>query len=257
MERRMRGNSHVRCGAGEKMEIMSKSYLLLYKSYELEMELAKKNNIEMLNLVKEISNLADIYYIRQKETKGLGHAIYCAKHFVGNEAFAVMLGDDIIYSQKPVIKQLIECYEEYKTSIVGVQEVPLNKVNKYGIINGVHIENNVYKVKDLVEKPDEKDTPSNIAILGRYIITPQIFDVLVHTKPGKNGEIQLTDALKSIILREAVHAYKFEGKRYDVGDKLEFLAANIEFALKNMELTSAFEDYLLSLASKLQHKKTM
>ncbi|MBU3088458.1 UTP--glucose-1-phosphate uridylyltransferase GalU [Clostridium gasigenes] len=216
------------------------------KSIELEMELAKSGKEDLLELVKDISDMVDIHYIRQKEPKGLGHAIYCAKAFVGNEPFAVLLGDDIVDSEKPCLKQLIDCFSEYKTSILGVQTVPATDVNKYGIVDGIHIEDRVYKVKDLVEKPSLEDAPSNVAILGRYIITPQIFDILEHTKPGKGGEIQLTDALKTLISNEAMYAYNFEGRRYDVGDKLGFLEATVEYAMKREELREPFIEYLNS-----------
>ena len=217
------------------------------KSVELENELQAHNKEEYLKMVRDISNMADIYYIRQKEPKGLGHAINCARTFVGNEPFAVLLGDDVVYSKKPCLKQLIDCYDEYKTSILGVQEVPRNEVNKYGIVNGLFIEDRVYKVKDLVEKPKIEEAPSNIAILGRYIITPKIFEILANTSPGKNGEIQLTDALKTLISTEAMYAYNFEGKRYDVGDKLGFLQATVEYALRAEELKEPFKNYLLTL----------
>lgn len=217
------------------------------KSVELENELESHNKEQLLTLVKDISNMAEIYYIRQKEPKGLGHAISCAKTFVGNEPFAVMLGDDVVDSKVPCLKQLINCYDEYKTSILGVQEVPPSEVSKYGIVAGMHIENGVYKVKDLVEKPKVEEAPSNIAILGRYIITPQIFNILEETKPGKGGEIQLTDALRTLICNEAMYAYNFEGRRYDVGDKLGFLEATVEFALKREDLKKDFMKYLLTI----------
>ncbi len=216
------------------------------KSIELEMELAKSGKEDLLELVRDISDMVDIHYIRQKEPKGLGHAIYCAKAFVGNEPFAVLLGDDVVDSEKPCLKQLIDCFSEYKTSILGVQTVPAKDVNKYGIVDGIHIEDRVYKVKDLVEKPSLEDAPSNVAILGRYIITPQIFDILENTKPGKGGEIQLTDALKTLISNEAMYAYNFEGRRYDVGDKLGFLQATVEYAMKREELREPFIEYLNS-----------
>ncbi len=214
------------------------------KSIELEMELEKGGKSELLELVRDISDMVDIHYIRQKEAKGLGNAIYCAKTFVGNEPFAVLLGDDVVDSEVPCLKQLLDCYSEYKTSILGVQNVAENNVDKYGIIDGIHIENRIYKVKDLIEKPKIDEAPSNIAILGRYIITPQIFEILENTKPGKGGEIQLTDALKTLISKEAMYAYEFEGKRYDVGDKLGFLQANIEYALKKEELKGPLVEYL-------------
>lgn len=214
------------------------------KSVELEMELKNKHKDELLKLVDDISNMAEIYYIRQKEPKGLGHAINCAKTFVGNEPFAVMLGDDVVDNDVPCLKQMIDVFDEYNTTILGVQEVSYDDVNKYGIVKGMHIENGVYKVKDLVEKPEKEKAPSNIAILGRYIITPKIFDILGHTKPGKGGEIQLTDALKELLTTEAMYAYTFKGKRYDVGDKLGFLQATVEFALKRDDLKGEFLSYL-------------
>ena len=214
------------------------------KSIELEMELEKAGKEELLELVRDISGMVDIHYIRQKEPRGLGHAIHCAKTFVGNEPFAVMLGDDVVDSEVPCLKQLIDCYSEYKTTILGVQTVPENDVSKYGIVDGIHIEDRVYKVKDLVEKPKVEESPSNVAILGRYIITPQIFEILENTAPGKGNEIQLTDALRTLISQEAMYAYNFEGRRYDVGDKLGFLQATIEYALKKPELRYNFIEYL-------------
>ena len=214
------------------------------KSVELEMELEKAGKQEMLELVRGISDMVDIHYIRQKEPRGLGHAIHCAKSFVGNEPFAVMLGDDVVDSEVPCLKQLIDCFNEYKTTILGVQTVAPENVDKYGIVDGIHIEDRVYKVKRLVEKPAIEESPSNVAILGRYIITPQIFEILENTKPGKGNEIQLTDALETLIRNEAMYAYDFEGRRYDVGDKLGFLQATVEFALKREELREDFIEYL-------------
>ena len=218
------------------------------KSVELELELEKSGKEEMLKMVREISDMVDIHFIRQKEPRGLGHAISCAKTFVGNEPFAVLLGDDIVYNEgKPCLKQLIDCYDEYKTSVLGVQTVEAKDVNKYGIVNGIHIEDRVYKVKGLVEKPPVEEAPSNVAILGRYIITPQIFKILEETKPGKGGEIQLTDALLNLISEEAMYAYDFEGTRYDVGDKLGFLKATVEYALRREDLRDGFVEYLNTL----------
>jgi UTP--glucose-1-phosphate uridylyltransferase len=214
------------------------------KSVELEMELEKNHKEDLLELVRDISDLVDIHYIRQKEPKGLGHAILCAKAFVGNEPFAVLLGDDVVDSEVPCLKQLMDCYKEYKTSILGVQTVDHEDVNKYGIVDGIHIEDRVYKVKKLVEKPSIDEAPSNVAILGRYIITPHIFEILTNTAPGKGGEIQLTDALQTLIESEAMYAYNFEGRRYDVGDKLGFLQATVEYALKREELREPFIQYL-------------
>ncbi len=217
------------------------------KSIELELELEKKGKDDLLQIVRNISDMANIHYIRQKEPKGLGHAIYCAKSFIGDEPFAVMLGDDIVDAEIPCLKQMIRIFDEYKTTILGVQEVPHSEVSKYGIVDGKNIEDHVYKVKDLVEKPAVDEAPTNIAILGRYIISPSIFDILEHTPPGKGGEIQLTDALKTLARQEAMYAYTFEGKRYDVGDKMGFLQATVEFALKRDELKEPFMAYLQQL----------
>lgn len=214
------------------------------RSIELEIELEQKDKTDMLEMVKEISNMVDIHFIRQKEPKGLGHAIYCAKSFVGDEPFAVLLGDDIVDNEVPCLAQLINAYNEYNTSILGVQEVEKENTDKYGILDAKFIEDRVYKVKDMVEKPKVEEAPSNIAILGRYIITPAIFETLENQKPGKGGEIQLTDALKTLGEHEAIYAYKFEGRRYDVGDKLGFLEATIDFALKREDLGNDFMEFL-------------
>jgi UTP--glucose-1-phosphate uridylyltransferase len=218
------------------------------KNFELEEVLKKKNDTELLKLVDDITNLVDIHYIRQKEPKGLGHAIYCARSIIGNEPFAVLLGDDIIHSKTPCLKQLINVYNEYKTTILGCQFVPRDDVCKYGIVNGKIIENDVYKVKGLVEKPRIEEAPSNLAILGRYIIMPSIFDHLANTEPGAGGEIQLTDALQSLATQEAMYAYNFEGKRYDVGNKLGYLQATVEFALRRDDLKDDFKTYLKDIA---------
>jgi UTP--glucose-1-phosphate uridylyltransferase len=220
------------------------------KSVELEMELEKNNKTELLGLVKDISDMVDIYYIRQKEPKGLGHAINCAKAFVGDEPFAILLGDDIVYNEEtPCLKQLINCFEEYQTSILGVQTVEPENVSKYGIVDGIQIEDRVCKVKSLVEKPNVNEAPSNTAILGRYIVTPEIFEILDRTKPGKGNEIQLTDALLELIKVEAMYAYNFEGKRYDVGDKLGYLQATVEYALRKPELKDDFIEYLKTIVN--------
>ena len=198
--------------------------------------------------------MINIHYIRQKEPKGLGDAIYCARHFIGDEPFAVMLGDDIVDSEVPCLKQLISTYEEYRTTILGVQTVDEEDTDKYGIIKGKFIEDRVYKVKDLVEKPEPGKAPSNIAILGRYIITPEIFDILEYLPAGKNGEVQLTDALRELANKEAMYAYDFEGTRYDVGDKLGFLKATVDFALKREYLQEDFIKYLKEVCDKFDNK---
>ncbi|MBU3188422.1 UTP--glucose-1-phosphate uridylyltransferase GalU [Clostridium bowmanii] len=217
------------------------------KSVELELELENKHKDGLLEQVRDISNMVNIHFIRQKEPKGLGHAINCARAFVGNEPFAVMLGDDIVDAKTPCLKQLMDCFEEKGKTILGVQEVAKANVDKYGIVDGVQISDRVYTVNNLVEKPQVDVAPSNIAILGRYIITPEIFDILDNTAPGKGGEIQLTDALKTLISKQEMYAYVFEGRRYDVGDKLGFLEATVEFALKRDELKVPFMEYLQTL----------
>lgn len=218
------------------------------KSVELELELESRRKDKLLEEVRRISNMVNIHYIRQKEPKGLGHAISCAKSFIGNEPFAVLLGDDIVFNeQQPCLKQLIDKYEEYKTTILGVQEVAEEDVDKYGIIGGLQFEDRLYKVRELVEKPAVGQAPSNVAILGRYIINPAIFDILERTEPGKADEIQLTDALKELAEKEAMYAYIFEGQRYDVGDKQGFLQATVDFALRREDLRDDFLQYLVSV----------
>jgi len=214
------------------------------KSIELELELQKKGKEDLLELTRSVSDLANIHYIRQKEPKGLGHAILTARNFIGNEPFAVLLGDDIIVSEKPCLKQMIEVFNEYNTSILGVQQVPYEDVIKYGIIKGKNIRDRIYEVSDMVEKPKREEAPSNVAILGRYIITPTIFDFLEKQEAGTEGEIQLTDALKNLCKVEDIFAYDFIGKRYDVGNKMGFLQATVEFALKRDDLREEFLEYL-------------
>ncbi len=217
------------------------------KSIELELELEKGNKQDLLAMVRDISDMANIHYIRQKEPRGLGHAILTAKHFVGNEPFAVLLGDDVVVSQKPCLQQMLEVFGEYRTSVLGVQEVAHEVVQKYGIVDCKNIEGSVYKVHDLVEKPKTEEAPSNIAILGRYIITPSIFSFLETQDAGTGGEIQLTDALKRLAQEEAMYAYAFKGHRYDVGTKCGFLQANLEFSLRNPETRDEMRDYINKL----------
>jgi UTP--glucose-1-phosphate uridylyltransferase len=221
------------------------------RSVELELELQNKGYDELLAMVKKITDMANIHFIRQKDPKGLGHAIYCAKSFVSHEPFAVLLGDDIIYSQVPCLRQLIDVYDSYGSSVLGVQPVDHSRVSRYGIIDGSMVGKNVYGVKSLVEKPDIDKAPTNIAVLGRYIITPAIFDILENTPPGKNGEIQLTDALMELTKTEKVYACVFEGKRYDVGDKEGFLEATVEYALRDPDLKDVFSGYLRRISSSL------
>ncbi len=214
------------------------------KSYELEDILRRKGDEDLLKVVQGISNLANVNYVRQKEPKGLGHAIDCARAFIGDEPFAVMLGDDIVDSEVPCLRQLMDVYEQYNTTVLGVQHVPYEDISKYGIISGVQLDERIFKINDLVEKPDEEKAPSDIAILGRYIITPDIFYFLEKAVPGKGGEIQLTDALKNMLELSSIYAYDFVGKRYDVGNKLGFLQATVEFALKREDISQDFSHYL-------------
>ena len=223
------------------------------KSYELESELKRKGNNSMLSMVEDISHLVNVFYVRQKEAMGLGHAIGCARDFVGNEPFAVLLGDDVVVSEQPAIGQLMEVYEKRGASVLGVQRVDKADVDKYGVIDPANDINGgrLHEVKDLVEKPLADEAPSNLAILGRYIITPEIFEILAVQQPGKNGEIQLTDALKTLTNSQGMYAYEFEGKRYDVGDKLGFLKATVEFALNRDDLSERFGAYLKNVVKDL------
>lgn len=219
------------------------------KSIELELDLKNKGKDDLLELVQDISNLVDIHYVRQKEPKGLGHAIYCARTFIGEEPFAVLLGDDVIDSRESVIGQMIAVYEQENKPILGVQEVSAEDVNKYGIVKYSSSEGRIFQVENLIEKPKLDEAPSNLAILGRYIITPDIFPILAETNPGRNNEIQLTDALRILSQQRQIIAYNFAGKRYDVGDKMGFLQATVEFALKRKDLGEKFHTYLQELVS--------
>ena len=218
------------------------------KSIELEMELEKAHKKEMLKMVREISNMAEIYFIRQKEPRGLGDAVRCAECFAQNEPFALLLSDVIMYNEKtPVMKQLMDCYDEYRTTILGVQEIPKEETINYGMISGINVDDKVIKVKGMIEKPISEDSPSNIAMMGRYIITPEIFKILNNEKLGNENEIHLTEALRKLVSREAMYAYKFEGKRYGVGGKLGYLKATVEFALRDKKLRDGFINYLENL----------
>lgn len=219
-------------------------------SFELEQNLIEKGKFELLNEVQKSSKLVDIHYIRQKEPKGLGHAIWCAKKFIGNEPFAVLLGDDIVQADKPCLKQLMEQYERYNASILGVQTVQPDEVSRYGIIGGNEMGDRLYSVMDLVEKPAKENAPSNLAIMGRYILNPRIFEILGQQKPGAGGEIQLTDAIDGLNRHEAVYAYDFEGTRYDVGEKMGFIQTTIELALQREDLRSNLLDYLTTVLNK-------
>lgn len=213
-------------------------------SFELEQVLLEKGKLELLNEVQKSSKMVDIHYIRQKEAKGLGHAVWCARKFIGEEPFAVLLGDDIVKAKTPCLRQMIEQYERFKSSIIGVQNVADDEVSRYGIVDGKEIHDRFYSVNNLIEKPKREDAPSNLAILGRYILSPRIFEILDHQRAGLGGEIQLTDAIAELNRHEAVYAYNFEGVRYDVGEKLGFIQTNIEFALQREELRPQLLEYL-------------
>jgi UTP--glucose-1-phosphate uridylyltransferase len=225
-------------------------------SFELEQNLFDKGKFELLLEVQRSSKLVDIHYIRQKEPKGLGHAIWCARKFVGDEPFAVLLGDDIVKAEKPCLKQMIEQYDRYHASILGVQNVPDKEISRYGIVDGNYINERFYTVKSLIEKPKQEEAPSNLAILGRYILSPKIFEILSTQKPGAGGEIQLTDAIARLNEFEAVYAYDFEGIRYDVGEKMGFIKTIIDFALERDDLRSCLLNYLSEVLNKEEIKLT-
>jgi UTP--glucose-1-phosphate uridylyltransferase len=216
-------------------------------SFELEYNLNEKGKYQLLEEVRKSSEMADIHYIRQKEPKGLGHAIWCARKFVGDEPFAVLLGDDIVESEVPCLKQMIDVYSEHQASIVGVQPVSWDEVSRYGIVDPAAVRDRVYEAKQLVEKPEVGQAPSNLAIMGRYILTPAIFDILDNQRIGVNGEIQLTDAISRLGETERVLAYHFEGTRHDVGEKLGFIKTSIHYALENSELRDELIKYMSEL----------
>ncbi|WP_440706370.1 UTP--glucose-1-phosphate uridylyltransferase GalU [Heyndrickxia oleronia] len=219
-------------------------------SFELEQILFEKGKLEILEEVQKSSNMVDIHYIRQKEPKGLGHAIWCARKFIGDEPFAVLLGDDIVRSNKPCLKQLMEQYEEYERTILGIKQIDYEDVPKYGIIDAHKVGNKLYQINHLVEKPLIDDAPSNLAIMGRYILKPPIFTILANLKPGANGEIQLTDAIDQLNQTEEILGYDFEGTRYDVGEKLGFIKTNIEMALQREDLKIGLLNYLSTILQK-------
>ncbi|MBT2639977.1 UTP--glucose-1-phosphate uridylyltransferase GalU [Bacillus sp. ISL-39] len=216
------------------------------KSYELEDALLRKNKLAILEEVQNISSLAKIYYVRQKEALGLGHAILCAQSFIGNEPFAVLLGDDIVMSETPCLKQIINVFEYCNSSVVAIQEVADSDVSKYGIIKpkGANLEPNLFYIDSLVEKPSKDEAPSNYAIMGRYVLRPEIFEVLAKTPASHGGELQLTDAINELNKRQAVLAYHFEGRRYDIGDKIGFIKATVDFALQREDTRDDVIEYL-------------
>jgi UTP--glucose-1-phosphate uridylyltransferase len=219
-------------------------------SFELEQVLEARGKLEQLREVRQISNMISVSYVRQKEALGLGHAILVARDNVGSEPFAVMLGDDIIDSEVPCLKQMMQLFEKLQASIIATCEVPRSDISHYGVIRGFPVEGyngRVYRVQDVVEKPPASEAPSNLAIIGRYILTPQIFGLLEKTRTGSGGEIQLTDGIRLLLEQQPVYAYMFEGTRYDAGDKLGFLKATVEFALRRPDLGAEFRQYLKTL----------
>jgi UTP--glucose-1-phosphate uridylyltransferase len=221
------------------------------KSVELELELSGKGKDDLLKIVQDISNMVAVNYIRQKEIRGLGDAVLCARDFIGNQPFAVLLGDDVMVSKKPAIRQLMDVYEEHEKPVIGVLKVDPSQVDKYGIVSPGKSDGALHEVEDLVEKPPVDGAPSNIAIMGRYVITPDVFDVLEATEPGSGGEIQLTDALRTLSRQNGMYALELAGQRYDVGDKLGFLKATCEFALRRDDLKEEFSAYLKDLTRRL------
>lgn len=218
-------------------------------AFELEQNLLQKGKLELLEKVRESSKV-EIHFIRQKEPKGLGHAIYCAKKFIGDEPFAVLLGDDIVQSEKPCLRQLMDQHEETGASVIGVQQVAEEETNRYGIIDPLSNEGRLYKVNSFVEKPAPGMAPSNLAIMGRYILTPEIFSFLEKEEKGAGGEIQLTDAIQKLNEIQRVFAYDFEGKRYDVGEKIGFVKTTIEFALQREDLRQDLIQYFEEILGK-------
>ena len=219
-------------------------------SYELEKILEERGKSNQLNLVRAVSEMVHIAYVRQKEALGLGHAILVARDLLHDEPFAVLLGDDVIEAEIPCIRQMMDIYDRYQTSIVALMEVPMEETKRYGVVKAQPLpegDGRLFEVLDMVEKPAMSEAPSNLAIIGRYILTPFVFQALEETGLGSGGEIQLTDGLRRMLGRQKILAYKFRGKRHDAGDKLGFLQATVEFALKNEELGPAFRDYLKSL----------
>jgi UTP--glucose-1-phosphate uridylyltransferase len=216
-------------------------------AFELEEDLKAKGKHKLLSEMQRIANLVTFCYIRQKKALGLGHAVLTSKRVVGDEPFAVLLGDDIIDSDVPALKQMMAVHERYPSTILAIQKVPKSQTQHYGIIDAKKIEDGIYLVKDLVEKPLPNEAPSNLAIIGRYILTPEIFGALERTRPGKGGEIQLTDGLRLLMKKQPIYAFEFKGIRHDAGDKLGFLKATVEFGLKNAELGKEFRKYLQHL----------
>ena len=216
-------------------------------AFELEEDLKAKGKHKLLSEMQRIADMVTFCYIRQKKPLGLGHAVLTAKRVVGDETFAVLLGDDIIDADVPVLRQMMQVHQRFPASILAIQKVPKAQTQHYGIIDAKKIHDRIYVVNDMIEKPSPQEAPSNLAIIGRYILTPDIFTALERTKPGKGGEIQLTDGLRLLMQKQPIYAYEFEGIRHDAGDKLGFLKATVEFGLKNSEFGDEFRSYLQKL----------
>lgn len=219
-------------------------------SFELEATLEASGKIEQLNGLQKISSLANFCYVRQKQALGLGHAVYQARYLVGNEPFAVILGDDIIDADPPALAQMVKIYKQYQAPVIAIEKVPAEEVSRYGVIRGEEAAPGVYRVRDLVEKPRPEEAPSNYAVIGRYILVPEIFSCLESVRPGRNQEIQLTDALRLLAQDGPLYGWEIKGRRYDAGDKLGFLMANVQFGLKDPDLGVSFRRYLESLQLK-------
>jgi UTP--glucose-1-phosphate uridylyltransferase len=217
------------------------------KSYELEHRLTQAGNSEGLDEIRRIASMADIFYIRQKEQLGLGHAILCAKKHVGREPFAVMLGDDIVINDRPCMEQLLKVHSEKGASVVGVESVPQSQIERYGVIDATEESEGVYRVKDLVEKPSPEDAPSDLAVIGRYVFEPHIFDYLEKVGPGKNGEIQLTDAMRMLCKERKLYGLKFSGRRFDIGSKVDWIKATVELGLERADLAGELRPALKRL----------
>lgn len=216
-------------------------------SFEMEQMLKERGKHDLFELVRAVSDLVQISYTRQKQALGLGHAIYQAKDFVGNEPFAALLADDIVDSEKPALQQMVEVFEKYNAPVIATMQVAGEAISRFGVIDAEEVEPNVFRIKDMVEKPAYADAPSDLAIIGRYIFTPDIFQAIEQTVPGSGGEIQITDAMRILLKTRPFYAVKLEGRRHDAGDKLGFLIATVELALKRDDLGSEFREYLRSL----------
>lgn len=221
------------------------------RNFQLEDQLKRQGKTQELELIRQVSEIAEIHFVWQKEMKGLGDAVLCARHHVGNEPFAVLLGDTVLGGEKPATQQLIEVYQRYRSSTVILEEVAPERVSRYGVLKGRSIGDEVYQVEDFVEKPDPAEAPSNLVFAGRYVFNPEIFAYLKQTQPGKGGEIQLTDAMRAMVRDQAMYGCKLRGKRYDIGNKEGFIKTNIEFGLQDRDIRDELKHYLRDLAKQL------